>query len=241
MRSAFPDIIRHHLGDAEFSLLTTEASEKDPPDTSPGLHCHRYYEIHWNTGLRKQISLPTGNILLDTGRFVLICPGCMHYSVPRADSTCVLSFDLRQVTGEEGFFTHFLGLLNGLNLQSLPLSRSLRAALTDFSGTLPENTVMGFCHRKLLGLTVLVALLENLGAYAQQRDRAYTPEHTGAFDAALDMMLYSELTLSEIARQLGYSTRHTARLIRRRYGDSLGHIRQKAKQKSASAEQEEIL
>lgn len=236
MRSAFPDIIRHHLGDAEFSLLTTEASEKEDSDISPGLHCHRYYEIHWNTGPRKQLSLPTGDVLLDTGQYVLICPGCMHYSVPHADSTSVLSFELRQITGEAGFYTHFLELLNGLNLKPLPLSRSLRAALTDFSGAVPENTVMGFCRRKLLGLTVLVALLENLGAYARQRDRTYTPEHTGAFDAALDMMLYSELTLSEIARQLGYSTRHTARLIRRRYGDSLGHIRQNAKQKSSSAE-----
>lgn len=232
MHSAFPDIIRHHLGDAEFSLLTTEASEKESNDVPPGLHCHRYYELHWNTGPRKQLSLPTGDILLDTNRFVLICPGCMHYSVPYADCTCVLSFELRQVTGEEGFYTHFLGLLNGLNLKALPLSRSLRAALTDFSGMVPENTVMGFCRRKLLGLSALVALLENLGMHAPQRDRAYTPEHTGAFDAALDMMLYSELTLSEIARQLGYSPRHTTRLIRRRYGDSLGHIRRNAKDKT---------
>ena len=64
--------------------------------------------------------MSTGDILLDADRFVLICPGCMHYSVPRVDCTCVLSFELRQTTGEAGFCDHFLGLLNGLNLQPLP-------------------------------------------------------------------------------------------------------------------------
>ncbi len=234
MQKLFPNIIRYHLWDAEFSLLTTKASEQEPVDVPSALHCHRYYEIHWNTGPRKWLPLPTGDILLDADRFVLICPGCMHYSVPRVDCTCVLSFELRQTTGEAGFYDHFLGLLNGLNLQPLPLPCNFRVALAEFSCATPENTIMDFCHRKLLGMRALVALLENLSAYSSYRDRVYTPKHTGAFDAALDMMLYSELSLGQIARQLGYSERHTARLIRRRYGDSLGAIRKKLENASKS-------
>lgn len=87
---------------------------------------------------------------------------------------------------------------------------------------------MVFCRLKLLGLTALVSLLEAMAAASENADTAYHPEHTGAFDAALDMMLYSDLSLEQISRQLGYSQRHTARLIHRRYGESLGRIRRKA-------------
>ena len=93
---------------------------------------------------------------------------------------------------------------------------------------------MVFCRLKLLGLSALVSLLEAMAEVSENADTAYTPEHTGAFDAALDMMLYSELSLGQIARQLGYSERHTARLIRRRYGDSLGAIRKKLENASKS-------
>jgi len=175
MHDLIPDIIRHHLGDAEFSLLTTEDSGTEPSDAPSSLHCHRYYEIHCNTGHRKRLSLPTGEILLEPEQFLLICPGCMHYSDPFMDRHCVLSFELRQVKGASGFYNHFLELMNGLNLRPLPLNRKFRVAMDAFTSAEPERTVMDFCKRKLLALTVLVALLENLSACSSRRDRTYTP------------------------------------------------------------------
>lgn len=233
MKDTFPNTVCHHLGDAEFILLKVDFAASDSKSDKAGaLHCHRYYELHINTGPSRTLSLPTGEIRLETDQFLLICPGCMHYSIPYTDNSCVLSFELHQAKGEEGFYRHFCGLLNGLNLKPLPASRKFRISLTEFTTFGLENTVMGFCHIKLLGLSALVAMLENMAGFAEHSDTAYTPEHTGAFDAALDMMLYSELSLEQIARQLGYSKRHTARLIHRRYGDSLGRIRRKAKEEN---------
>ena len=224
-----PEIIRYGFGDAEFALImpNSEAPEQESEESGT-LHCHRYYEIHCNTGKRRVLELPTGQVHLETDQFLLICPGCMHYAVPYQRDARVMSFELRQGKGEEGFYRYFLGLLNGLNLKPLPVSRKLKASLEELTSAGKENTVMVFCRLKLLGLTALVSLLEAMAAASEEADTAYTPEHTGAFDAALDMMLYSELSLGQIARQLGYSERHTARLIRRRYGESLGRIRRKA-------------
>ena len=230
MNDAYPSAIRYQLGDAEFTLLKPDTSDTDHEQASQGsLHCHQYFEVHCNTGPSRTLALPSGKIFLESEQFLLICPGCMHYSTPDLSTTSVLSFELHQIKGEAGFHRHFWDLLNGLNLQPLKLSRKFKNALVDFSVSGAENTVMGFCRTKLLGLAALTAMLENMALFSKKADPAYHPEHTGAFDAALDMMLYSELTLDQIAQQLGYSPRHTARLIQRRYGNSLGRIRRNAK------------
>lgn len=233
MKDPFPGITRHRLGDAEFTLIKTTGSAKEAAPVTT-LHCHRYFEIHCNSGSEKRLPLPTGEITLESGSFLVICPGCMHYSVDYPDGSCVLSFELRQCPGEAGFFTHFMRLLNSLNLKCLPASRKFRSAFEAYAHETPEATILGFCREQLLALQALVAFLEELSACAQRGDPPYTPEHTGAFDAALDMMLYTNLTLGQIANQLGYSPRHTARLIRRRYGDSLGAIRKKLENASKS-------
>ena len=232
MEDMFPEVLPYRLGDAEFVLLKTgPAKQEDRDSDAHSLHCHRYFEVHCTVAHQRDLALSTQTISLEANQLLLICPGCMHYSSPYADSRNVLSFELRQGKGERGFYRHFMELFHLLNLTPLPLSRKLRHALLDFSSAELQNTVMAFCRLKLLGLTVLVAFLENLAPHAEHRDSAYTPEHTGAFDAALDMMLYSDLTLEQIARQLGYSSRHTARLIHRRYGNSLGRIRRNIKNK----------
>ena len=232
MKDIFPEVIPYRLGDAEFALImpNSEAPEQESEESGT-LHCHRYYEIHCNTGKRRVLELPTGRILLENDQFLLICPGCMHYAVPYRKNARVMSFELRQGKGENGFYRYFLGLLNGLNLKPLPVSRKFKASLEELASAGTENTIMVFCRLKLLGLSALVSLLEAMAAASEKADTAYTPEHTGAFDAALDMMLYSDLSLEQISRQLGYSQRHTARLIHRRYGNSLGRIRRNVKNK----------
>lgn len=235
MKNPFPGTVRHHLGDAEFLLLKPGAAHPDPERKEPGaLHCHRYFEVHCNTGAPRTLSLPTGEIHLERDQLLLICPGCMHYSVPYQAAYGVLSFELRQCCGEEGFYRHFSGLLNALHLKPLPATRKFKAFLDEFTALNPGNTVMGFCQSKLVGLNLLVALLENLSAFAGVcGDAAYIPEHTEAFDAALDMMIYGSATLQQIADSLGYSPRHTARLIHSRYGASLSQIRKQLAQQSA--------
>ena len=235
MKNPFPGTVRHHLGDAEFTLLKPAAeSTGDSPKSSGALHCHRYFEVHCNTGTARSLTLPTGQIRLEPGQLLLICPGCMHYSVPYHDSYRVLSFELQQSKGEEGFYRHFSGLLNTLHLKPLPATRKLKTFLDEFTALNPGNTVMGFCQSKLVGLNLLVALLENLSTFAGVcGDAAYIPEHTEAFDAALDMMIYGNTTLQQIAETLGYSPRHTARLIHSRYGASLSQIRKQLAQQTA--------
>jgi hypothetical protein len=68
---------------------------------------------------------------------------------------------------------------------------------------------------------------------------AHTPEEAAAHTVLHITQpgaysLSGKLSLGQIARQLGYSERHTARLIRRRYGDSLGAIRKKLENASKS-------
>jgi hypothetical protein len=129
-----PDIIRYSFGDAEFALImpNSEAPEQESEESGT-LHCHRYYEIHCNTGKRRVLELPTGQIILETDQFLLICPGCMHYAVPYQRDARVMSFELRQGKGEEGFYRYFLGLLNGLNLKPLPVSRKFKASLEELT------------------------------------------------------------------------------------------------------------
>ena len=227
MKDTFPGVIRHHLGDAEFTLLITVPENPGRDRSGAGtLHCHRYFEVHCNTGSPRILTLPTGEIKLETNQLLLICPGCMHYSVPYTEDYLVLSFELRQDKGEDGFYRHFSSLLTTLHLKPLPAARKYRSLLQDFFSAGHQNTVMHYCQIKLKGLSVLVALLENLAAYAGIcGDAAYIPERSEAFDAALDMMIYGTHTLQQIAQQLGYSERHTARLIHSRYGASLSHIR----------------
>ena len=153
MKNAFPGTVRHHLGDAEFILLKPGLTHPEPGQGAVvALHCHRYFEVHCNTGAERTLSLPTGEVRLAQDQLLLICPGCMHYSVPYQAAYGVLSFELRQSDGEEGFYRHFSGLLNALHLTPLPATRKFKAFLATFNALEPENTVMDFCQVKLSGL-----------------------------------------------------------------------------------------
>ena len=91
---------------------------------------------------------------------------------------------------------------------------------------MPSNDIFDFCYLKREGAALIEQLTLGLRNYIPLD---FTPSFERNRDdvlALLDVMVgKSEFSLSDIARHINYSPRHTARLIKQIYGDSLSSIR----------------
>ena len=96
-----------------------------------------------------------------------------------------------------------------------------------------QDNVYDRCRRKVIAYETILALLEELGAFRQSNDRGIDSPQENEQNVALDILINSYYSLSEIAELLGYSSRHTARLIHQHYGMRLGEIRQHRMLKAA--------
>ena len=113
------------------------------------------------------------------------------------------------------------------------LHKNLLKHIHHFCDIISQDGIRERCQLKVMAYEVILALLDVLNSFQAPNleVRELRPENEQ--NVALDILINSDHSLSEIAGLLGYSPRHTARLIHQRYGMRLGEIRQHRMLKAA--------
>jgi AraC-like DNA-binding protein len=128
--------------------------------------------------------------------------------------------DISMVRGDKNFFDTMVCALSQASLRPLCIKRACRLDLELFSANSSYHTIKGVCRLKAVGAEFLSLLFDSI--VSDDRD-IYSKRETSIL---IDNMInLPGVSLDDIARATNYSKRHVSRLIKEKYGASLGKIK----------------
>ena len=218
-------------GDALFKLLKVKIFSAKQLEQNV-THNHQFYELHLAHNGSYTYTVDGKRITLSKNQLLIIPPSTPHISVHNEKTdyeySC-LSLHVSQCQGTPGFFAYFQNMLD--TNANTPLSVS--ATLMSKSSRLHDldrhpNIVRDTCALKVYASSFIYELFDTLDGYASAIQQATLPVDASERLVLLEELINNQtLSLGEIAQAIGYSSRHTARLIQKIYGCSLSQLRKK--------------
>lgn len=216
-------------GDIKFCLRHDGLGGIRRRDALPTLHDHAYYELHIVREGDCTFWLPDGQLSVFAGQFLLIAPKTEHYSyLPQNEgfANSVLTFTVERIDGDPPLFDDFCRYAAAYSLTPTMASPSLCSLVGAFCNSFGDG-VRDRLMRQRQASEIVFLLLEALGLPEQSKP-AIRPDEKRPADpgAQLEWMVdRPDMSLTAVARALGYSERQTARLIHDRFGMSLTELR----------------
>lgn len=217
-------------GDALFNLLkvkifTNEAEEKKIT------HNHQFYELHFAVKGRYTYTIADKKIELQEDQFLIIPPATPHIAVKTEGTDyeyISLSLHLSRREGTRGFFDYFKDRLEGHAEEPISTPRSL----ADKGGFLrligeQRNIIHEVCALKVYGSAFIYELFDAIDGYRAEVRIAPKIAEADRMVLLEELVNHHTFSLSDIAREMGYSARHTARIIKRVYGCNISELRKK--------------
>ncbi len=227
------------LGDAVFNLSRICKKEisgtNADNDIKSILHSHTYYECHLILSGVTVFTVENDGVLhkgadvhtVKSGELFIIPPHTPHYPFTRQEdcNEIVFILSLRKVKGNEGFFDYFSAALETAVCCPVSLDSSLIENIIRFCEGAEEYSIKTICRRKSIAYSIITALFEQIDTSAFSTPKS-SKESERVRDITLGYLVTDYSTpISAIAKKLGYTTRHTSRLIRELYGKSLRDVR----------------
>ena len=183
-------------------------------------HSHSYYEFHFSPYACYDITTQEKTFPLETETLFIIPPQLPHYSTcNRSDNSIVLNVALERLEGDPTFYDHFKKSIETNCLRPIKVSDDVKNCFYHFVNISDHDTIKQHCTYMLSAFSILTSLLT-------EDDSVTTRQRKEQFDILLEHYVNAPTySLSQIAENLNYSQRHTARLIQKKYNMSLGDIR----------------
>ncbi|MBQ8510822.1 MAG: AraC family transcriptional regulator [Clostridia bacterium] len=221
------------FGDARFTLyrITITTPKTGETGTPGGLsHTHSFWELHIIISGAARFLIGSRTVEVSCGEILMIAPQAAHYPCePLGDTSkdIVLGLTLERVDGESGFYRYFSDSLTAASCRPLTLPAGLLHRFAALHGLFDSTRLRDRCLLKVTADEIIMGLFEQINGF----NAGQTGVRRQMSREELHMMLESLInspscSLAAIARNLGYSERHTARLIKQIYGKNLNQIRQ---------------
>jgi len=221
------------FGDAHFMLhyiVDSNYMENKAQVTLSSLyHRHLRFELHAENKGSLTVNCGNQRILVSCGEGLLIPPNTEHYTVRNTEDTedMVLAITMDRTEGEEHFYDYLYEQILQKSLVSIKFSEELLQKISDYLKFGGENDMRSICVRKFKAYEIMILLFENLDLWAKaeftsEQSRSKAEQTSIHLETLVDRIDYP---LTQIASDLGYSVRHTLRLIKKKYGKNLNEIR----------------
>lgn len=221
------------FGDAEVTVYRIR-KDTEQQQVSSTMHTHVYYECHVIMHGSASIRFEKRQIVIPKEGFVIIPPGTKHFAcelmqdAENSDTDLVLGITLQSVKAEQledrGYYQAFSSALQNVSCCPLTLEEDLQALLMQFFFGMESGGFRKRGMQKVMAYQVVFSLLDAIGGFQTVSTVAADVIQTDKQSVELDWLVNSHVSLQEIAKEMGYTPRHTARLIRQRYALSLGEI-----------------
>lgn len=219
------------FGDAEVTVYRIyNTIEKPLPHLIDNMHTHVYYECHLIVDGSASIRLENRQVLIPSGNFVVIPPGVRHFAC-RSEydkNDLVLGMTLRSIVTDQaadtGYFAAFTEALLRASCSPFALHMDLRSQVIQLFRSMETDGFRERMLQKSMAYAVIFSILDVLGGFQVSTEKRMENGISNKKSIQLDWLVNSHASLSEIATEMGYTTRHTARLIQQRYGLSLGEV-----------------
>ncbi len=220
------------FGDASISIIriTSKQVLRDGSDFRRQniQHDHVYYELHFIMGEDASFLVGEEKIVLHKGEYVVFPPGVKHSPRhPSSVNDVVFALSLEMCKGEMGYFHSIQQALNHAGCRPLTLEEGQAERILELFSVMESNGFREACLRKTLAYEVVFSILDQMNGFQTSDDVKDQSDRADRSKIMLDCMVNDyRYSLSDIAAELGYTTRHTTRLIRKQYGMNLGELRQ---------------
>ena len=222
--------VRLVYGDAMFQFY--QINLNDPNGTSqPVFHDHKFYEIHMASEGSYTYTTDNKQISLYQNQMLIIPPQVYHSSVPKAPwnyKFSAISFSLCKTDGEEGCYDFFHKSLESCALTPINIPQKFIKRTSELSRRELYGTVKGECYLKMQASAIIYELFDILNQFGNADSLKKLPKKDNDNLVLLDALLCNPTkSLKDIADEISYSPRHTARLIKSIYGCSITELRKK--------------
>jgi|GEM_PF-2387232 len=221
--------IRAEFGNARFIIYNIRINSTERVSNN---HSHGYYEVHFALRGCYDYVVDGKTYPLKQGEFLVIPPRTNHESVDVTVENyglIVLEFKMEETDLEPKLFDYFDGVIRSCALSPRRISSVTVERLLNFKRVGESDSVLAYCEMQAEASRIIFELFNGMGGFAVG---AALGQKTDAFSGAdinvvIDNLINYGYSLKEISDKINYSERHTARLIKDMYGESLGSIRKK--------------
>ena len=217
-------------GDALFRLLKVKIFTNKIEERRI-THNHQFYELHFALKGSYTYTVSGRQIHLTKDQFLIIPPSTPHIAVSNEGTDyeyLSLSLHLSRCDGAKGFYAYFKDRLDANTEKPLSTTPSL-ANKKSFLRLIGEqrNIIHEVCALKAYGSSFIYELFGSLDGYGTEIHVSPEADDADRFVLLEELVNHHTFSLSEIAKALGYSTRHTARIIKKTYGCNISELRKK--------------
>jgi len=234
------------FGDAKFTFIDVEyiKSEQEPVYVKKKegrlyYHEHSYYEMHIITAGTAHYQEEDLSIAVERGKIIIIPPNRAHYPILAQDygqnsqgtfdgaRDLCLSLALEMVEGEVGYYSYFQESLQSIAGFPMDLPPLLMEKFLTFNDYYKKLSLRDHCLQKTAAYELITGLFDHINGFQTTLQQCTTLNKENDKTLILEVLINDpSYPLYLIAQKLGYSVRHTARLIQQIYGRNLSEIRQ---------------
>lgn len=204
----------------EDAVVTLHKIKSGTVNPSP-MHTHSFYELLVVVEGAHICQTAQGDVTVQKGELLIVSPTMQHRICHNVQKSriVILGFDVSAPHGKGRFYNYLTTFLQTFAEKPLPLPRSLFYKFINYYLAPARYQLRQVCERKSEACEILAGLLE-------LTEQTVFSAQTTTPDIVLETLVFSkDVSLTQIAAQLGYSPRQIQRKIRARYGKCLRQLR----------------
>ena len=225
------------FGDAKFTLcritVIDHNIENSQQASDKQVHSHSYYELHIITSGTAILRFEEEEVTIGCGNLLVIPPNVVHHScvtIGMDSHEIVLGLYLSDMDEKTGYYHYFKNSLDQVNGMPLALPPQLLHRFISFYELFDSVRFRDRCLQTLTAHEIIVGLFDQINGLSDSTSEYKASRCQNEQHMMLETLVNGSFyTISEIAQSLGYSERHTARLIKQVYGKTLSAIRSERK------------
>lgn len=191
-------------------------------------HSHSYFECHLFISGQGGLSVGGEEVIFREGEMLILPPGGEHFPLAMGDGKeIVFALTLEELDKPGKYYRYFRESLESCSSEAWKLPEALVEQMTEFYHRFEDNTLRMRCLQQAEAYSIVYRIFSCINDFDVDMTVSAAVEDENS-DVTLDFLVNDlRVSMQDLSQQLGYTPRHVARLIRRKYGMSLREVRQK--------------
>lgn len=184
------------------------------------LHSHLLWECHIVTSGSVNFQFDQETVPLQTGEMLWIPPNMLHYPFPKEsrNAEIVYNVSIEATTRNGSLYSYFTETLDEIKCRTIHLNHEVFYRFVRLADLFEGMTIRDYCYLQKEAYSCIFMLFDYFNQFQFRDSRRNTILFQDKKLILLEQGIQNiRFSLNDIAEELGYTSRHTARLIRQTF------------------------